>query len=69
MKCRKCGMDMTTTDSREGRGYTRRRKKCTSCGWKVSTREISVDRYKELLDLEKRFYRISEVVYDLNLKK
>lgn len=53
-KCPACGASKVyVIESRPSSNGTRRRKKCSSCGWRTTTYEIDASRLQRLLDIEK----------------
>ena len=54
MNCPKCGRWMSVVDSRPHEDTVRRRRRCKSCGKKLSTYEVSRDQLdfvKKILDV------------------
>lgn len=53
-KCPSCGAtNVYVIESRRSSNGTRRRKKCSSCGWRATTYEIDAALYQRLLEYEK----------------
>ena len=53
-KCPSCGAsNVYVIESRRSSNGTRRRKKCSSCGWRATTYEIDASRFQRLLDMER----------------
>ena len=53
-KCPSCGAsNVYVLESRRASNGTRRRKKCSSCGWRATTYEIDASRFQRLLDMER----------------
>ena len=49
-----CGAsNVYVIESRRSSNGTRRRKKCSSCGWRATTYEIDASRFQRLLDMER----------------
>lgn len=55
MKCVICGGNMEVIDSRQHKEYRYRRHSC-KCGERLSTSEIAVNRYKELVNSETELF-------------
>lgn len=51
MKCRECGAEVFTVDSRPKGDLIRRRKQCGTCGARFSTIEIREEEFKVLNSL------------------
>lgn len=65
MNCKDCGNKLLTIESRAVAYGVRRRHKCTSCGYRVTTVEIPMSEYKLLLDLVKTIKEAKEKLGDI----
>lgn len=62
-RCEKCGGATAVINSRDEFGYVRRRRKCSSCGYRYSTVEI---RKSDFDRVEKNVQTIKDMADDLH---
>lgn len=65
-KCPNCGSPKVyVLESRRSQAGTRRRKKCSDCGWRATTYEIDGSKYQRLLEMEKVVHALRPLLTDL----
>jgi transcriptional regulator NrdR family protein len=54
MKCPECGAETAVIDSRPALGTVRRRRECTACGHRFTTREVNQEDWENLREAARR---------------
>ena len=70
MDCTKCGGKTQVIDSRAVTryGFIRRRRACLECSFRISTYEVPVEEYEEILNLRKikdKFHQVKSKFFEM----